>query len=320
MAIPVILDVDPGSDDAVAMMLAIKSDLIDLQAVCTVAGNKSIEHTTENALRLIQKMNVDVPVYKGCGRPVFMHLLDLPEPANNKIDIERDGQTIQMHDDYLKLEPATIEHESVPAAAFYVQYLREATEPVTIILTGPVSNLALALMLDASIVKNISEVIIMGGGDALSNITSSAEANIYHDPHALAWILNSGVRLTMVPLDATHMAPVTAETCRELREINTFSTVFAADLVEQRMQVYTETDSFVDEAPVHDALAVCALINPDVLTDCPRVHMDVETMPGKAFGQTIVDHRLQADDLNCFFALGADKTLFNEMLKDILAR
>lgn len=318
MAIPVILDVDPGSDDAVAIMLAINSELIDLKAICTVAGNKSIDNTTENALRVVEKMNSDVPVYKGCSKPVYKHFLNLKTPGGNQIEITVNGEKISMHEDFLNIEPARRTCEEKSAPAFYVEFLKHAEEAVTVIMTGPVSNLAIALMMDPSIVDNINELVIMGGGYAISNISSSAEANIYNDPHALDWILNSGVKLTMIPLDATYMAAVPFECCEELRSINTFATNFAADLIEQRIKVHNATDPLDNSAPVHDALAVCAVINPDILIRCPKVRMDVETLPGKTFGQTIVDLRPGAKGLNCNFAFAADKNLFCEMLKQIL--
>lgn len=313
-----ILDVDPGSDDAVAMMIALKSPNIDLKAVCTVAGNKSIDMTTENALRVVQAVGADVPVYKGCGKPVFKHEMSVLMPEGNKIDVEIDGKVIRMHDDYLELPASTRAYEKIPAASFYVEYLRAARAPIVLVATGPLTNLAVALMMAPDIVDHVAEIVIMGGGHRVTNVTNCAEANTFSDPHAAKWVLHSGAKITWVPLDATHMAAVPYERCVDLRGRNTLATNFVADLIEQRIKVHNVTDPLGNAAPVHDALAVCAVIDRSVLQDVRAINMDISTAEG-TIGQTVLDMRYTAPVPNCSFAFGADREKFSQMLLDILS-
>ena len=165
MAEKIILDVDTGSDDAVAIMTAVLSPDIQVEAVCTVAGNKSIEMTTENSLRVVQMLGCDVPVYRGCAEPLVKLLREerVPKQVPN-IKLVVDGQEIQMHEDYLDLPPAVNDAQDIPAPVFYLNYLRQAAEPVTLVAVGPLTNLAVAFMLDPGIVEKVKENHCYGWG------------------------------------------------------------------------------------------------------------------------------------------------------------
>ncbi|MCL2367465.1 MAG: nucleoside hydrolase [Oscillospiraceae bacterium] len=323
MARKIILDVDTGSDDAVAIMAAILSPEIELVAACSVAGNNPIDATTENTLRVIEAMGADVPVYRGASEPLLKHLAPgrlAPTPRSN-VELEHDDRIIKMHDEYLDLPGATVKEQDMPAAMFYVEYLRNATEPVTLVPVGPLTNLAIALMMDPTIVKNIAEIVIMGGGYKVTNASSSSEFNIFFDPEAALWVLRSGAKITWVPLDATHKAYLTLDDCLAFRALGTLAGDFAAALIEQRIFVHTHLQPLdvPDSAAVHDALAVCYLLDPSVLKDVRHVHMDIG-LTDYSDGQTIVDPRFHPEERNCWFAFDGDPVKFSRMLQDLFKR
>ncbi len=318
----VILDVDTGSDDAVAIMSAILSPDLQLEAVCSVAGNKDIDKTTENTLRVVQLLGADVPVYRGCREPLVKFLCSdrLPRRGESK-PVMKDGKEVQMHADYLDIPPATIREQAVSAPEFYVRYLRAAQEPVTIVAVGPLTNVAMALMLDGSILDKIEEIVVMGGGYYITNASPSAEFNIWYDPEAAQRVLHCGAKVTVVPLDATHAACITLDDCARFRALGTVSGDFAAALCEQRITVHDASQPLAvpHAAAVHDALCVAYLIDPAVLRDVRHVHCDVG-FRDFCEGQTILDPRYYTEEKNCYFAFDGDRFKFVNVLCDLFAR
>ncbi len=315
----IILDVDTGSDDAVAIMTAVLSPEIQVEAVCSVAGNKDIDKTTENTLRVVQLLGVDIPVYRGAASPLVKYLSkDRCVKPHFELPDNHVGEEIQIHPDYLDIPAATIKEQEMPAPIFYVDYLKKAKEPVTIVAVGPLTNLALALMLDSTILKNVEEIVVMGGAKDITNVTSAAEFNIWQDPEAAQWVIDSGAKVLLVPLDATHEACVTKTDSERLRAINTTASHFAADLCEFRIRAHNAYQPLVvpDAAAVHDALAVCYLIDPAVLKDVRHVSCDVG-FSGAAEGQTIIDPRFLTAKKNCYFAFGGDRFKFVDILCDV---
>ena len=312
----VILDVDTGSDDAVALMTAVLHDGVELVAACSVAGNKDIEKTTENTLRVMEALNVDVPVYRGCAEPMVKFLCQNRIPLPEYKPVMVDGKLLEMHSDYLDLPASTREPEALSAPMFYLDYLRKATEPVTIIAVGPLTNLAVALTMDPDIFRhNVEEIVIMGGGVTITNASPSAEFNIWYDPEAAEKVVQCGAKITFVPLDATHKAVITKDDCATFRELGTFSGDFAADLCEQRIAMHTATQPLYipDAAAVHDALAVSYVIDPSVLKDVRHVCLHVG-LGDYGEGQTIVDPRYFTGEKNCWFAFDGDRFRFMEIL------
>jgi inosine-uridine nucleoside N-ribohydrolase len=320
MAEKIILDVDTGSDDAVAIMAAILSPDIQVEAVCSVAGNKDIDKTTENSLRVVQYLGSDVPVYQGCSDPLVKFLREDRRPKKvHGLELVVDGKAVQMHADYLDIPEAEIKVGDIPAPVFYLNYLRRAEQPITLVAVGPLTNLAVALMLDPSIVEKVKRIVVMGGGYKVTNATATAEFNIWYDPEAAQKVLESGAEVVFVPLDATHKACVSQSDCAQLREIGTQASVFAAELIEQRILMHNAFQplEIPDAAAVHDALAVCYLIDESVLKDVRRVHCAIG-FRGLAEGQTVVDPRHVTEKKNCLFAFDGDREKFIEMLGGIL--
>lgn len=319
MAYKVVLDVDTGSDDAIAIMAAALSSEIELLGITTVNGNRNVDITTDNTLRVVSLLGIDTPVYKGCHLPMVSTLLkgrreNIPfkGPENKAEDV---------HGDHLPAPETTLREQQEHAVLWLINTLTAASENVTLIFVGPLTNLAMALRLAPQITRGIKEIIIMGGGYLITNITSGAEFNFWVDPEAAKIVLDCGAPIRLVPLDATHAAFVTRSEAEEIRKFNTPAARLCADLILQRLKGYKKFQP-LDEpeaVPVHDVLAVCALLNPEVLKDCMEVFVDVCISHGITDGMSLCDvgkrNRSMAPNANV--AKSADRELFIEMLMKI---
>lgn len=320
----VILDVDTGSDDAVALCTAALSPDLELVAACSVWGNQPIDNTTDNTLRLFEALGIDVPVYRGCDTAMTKYLCkDYVEFDTWRLRPKamRNGKEVKMHTPHLPLAPTTRKAEDMPAACFYVDYLRKTTEKVTLIAVGPLTNVGLALRIAPDIVNNIEEIVIMGGGSKITNHDPWSESNIYHDPEAAQIIAECGARVVWVPLDATHRAVITIDDCKRFREIGTFSAIFCAGQCEQRI-ISHDAGQPLDvphSAAVHDALCVAYVIDPTVLTDLRHCHIEIG-LSGYGEGQTIVDQRAYPLEKNGYFAFDGDRFKFVDILCDCFKR
>ena len=204
----VILDVDTGTDDAVAIMFAALHPELDLVGVTTVNGNVPVRYCTDNSLRVLDFIGrSQVPVYEGLARPLVR--LDFPTPKSYGRDSAED-----MHGTELPIPAPTSVKQDTGAVEFLVETLRATTEQITLVPVGPLSNIGAALAIDPRIADAVHRVVIMGGGHAFGNETASAEFNIWADPEAADMVFAAGFRdLTLVPLDATHRALVTKADC-----------------------------------------------------------------------------------------------------------
>ena len=312
----IILDVDTGSDDACAIMLAQLRPEIDLIAVCTVKGNQPIEYTTENTLRIRDLLHADFPVYKGCSGSLVKNVVypRIP-PTANADAYDEQGNKIHIHQELFDLPASDGKIEPLNAPNFYVDYLKNAKQPVTIVAVGPLTNLAVALIMEPQIVKNIEEIVIMGGGWNITNATLAAEFNIYDDPEAAQRVLHCGAKITMVPLDATHSAYISRKDAEALKAIGSPASLFAADLIERRIQVhdYAQPLEVKHSCALHDPLCIAYLIDPDVLKDVKLCNVEV-SLSGLTEGQTCVDQRAIQEGRNVHFAFGGDPKRFAKIL------
>lgn len=319
MAEKVILDVDTGSDDAIAIMAAVMSTDIELLGVSTVNGNRNIDVTTTNTLRLMSYLDADIPVYRGCHLPMVVSLL----PGRRK-HVPYTGPEIKeedVHGDYLPLPDTDRVPEPEHAVFWLVNTLVNATEKIMLIFVGPLTNLAMALRIEPNIIKNIKEIIIMGGGYLVNNITAGAEFNFWIDPEAAKIVADCGAPLRVVPLDATHEAYVSWEEADEFVQLGTPAGIFTGTLIQQRITGYNKFQPMpvYNTAPIHDALAVCALVDPGVLQNCMDVNMDVSFSPGATDGMSLFDTggRDRSRKPNATVARGADREKFVTMLKQL---
>jgi inosine-uridine nucleoside N-ribohydrolase len=300
-----VLDVDTGTDDAVAIMLAALHPALELLAVTTVNGNVEVEHCTDNTLRTLSWIGrADIPVYEGLSRPIVRS--DFPTPRALKRDAN-------VHMAVLPLPEAKLAKQRLSAPAFLVERIAQDPGAITLVAVGPLSNVAAAIALDPTFVANVRELMIMGGAINKSNVTPSAEFNIWADPEAAAVVLSAGFeKVTMVPLDATHEALISLEQCRQLRALGSPAGEAAAKFVEFRIAGYQANQStgVPDTAPVHDAVCIAALID-ETIIDTRFLNVVVETRGDYTIGRTVVDHEHRTQRAaNCHVALHADRERF----------
>ena len=314
----IILDVDTGSDDAIALMLSLLSPEIEVEAICTVWGNVSIEHATDNTLRLLSKMDYRIPVYAGMSAPIAKYLYE-ERKVESKVESEIDGEVVKMHDDQFDLPESKYKKEELPAPFFYIEYLSNAERPIDIVATGPLSNLGFAFSLRPDLVSKVKSLTIMGGGYNVTNV-GTAEANFWNDPEAAQIVLDSGVKPTLVPLDATHVALITKDEIERLRQNDNFHSRFAADLLHQRMILHSDIQplDLPNSATVHDALAVATLIDSAVLQEVKDVNCTV-CFAGTGEGHCVIDRRESPNKSNCKFAFSADRERFVNLLIETYA-
>ena len=316
----VILDVDTGTDDAIAIMTAIQSEELEVLGITTVNGNRGIEYTTENTLRVVEYLNTQIPVYKGCSLPMVS---TLKKGRRDNIPYKGpEDPEDNVHGDYIELPPATIKEEKEHAVFWLIDTLMKSDGDITLIPVGPLTNIAMAIRIEPAIVKKINSIIIMGGGYREVNITPSAEVNFWVDPEAAKIVIDSGCDIILVPLDATHAAAVSVDTANNIRKKGTKAGILTADIINQRHRAYKHWQPMddINSVPVHDALAVCAAINKNVLKDVVEVYADIDIGGGAADGMSILDtdKRYKNKKANVKAALNADKELFADMLLNIL--
>jgi inosine-uridine nucleoside N-ribohydrolase len=311
----VILDVDTGTDDAVALMCAALHPDLELVAATTVNGNVEVHYCTENTLRVFDYIGQQVPVYEGHFAPLVR--ADFPVPRQQTASGEIHGRTLDI--------PASQSRKrDLHAVDFLVDYYRSPAGQETILVpVGPLTNIAAAIQREPRIIEQIPALVMMGGGHAVGNVTPSAEFNIWADPEAARIVFRSGLRkITVVPLDATHRALVSLADCQRLRSLNTPAATAAAIFTEKRIAGYQVTygDS-IGSAPVHDALAVLAIVDPAVLASVIHVYVDVETVGELTVGRTVLDtHNRLHQPPNADVALDADQDRFVSLLISTLAR
>lgn len=310
----IILDVDTGTDDAVALMTAALSPDLELVGATTVNGNTTIDNTTENTLRVFDWIGMpDIPVHRGMDRPLARTQMQQLNPAS------------RIHGSLLDLPPVSRGATLQPGHAvdWLIDTYLASDGDVVLCPVGPLTNIATAIQKEPRILEKIPEIVIMGGAHDHGNSTPSAEFNIWLDPEAARIVVNCGVPIRMVPLDATHRALVSTEDAEALRALGTPAGEAAARFVLKRIDGYDATQQMphrAGAAPVHDALAVCAIIDPSILTT-KLIPVDVEVHAELSVGRTVCDFRFRgAKPANVHFAVDADEPKFVRMLMEILGR
>lgn len=319
----VILDVDTGSDDAVAILCAVLSKKLEVVGVCTECL-LPIEVTTVNTLKVLQLLGQRIPVYRGAHQAMVRNLSPLRKRQmvfNRPVTVE--GREIRMHMPF-DLPLGDQRQEEKDAASFYVDYLRQCVEKVTIVLTGPMTNLALALLMEPGIVEHIEELVIMGGGYHSANVSPYAESNFFRDPEAAQRVLSCGAQITLLPLDATHAAALTPAQQSRFESLGNPFYAFVAELMSARRAVYDRTQPLKKAGeslvPLHDALCIAYLLCPQVLTPMRSCFCAVSCGPGPADGALMVDERACPAAPNVRMALGADREIFGDFLVETLGR
>jgi inosine-uridine nucleoside N-ribohydrolase len=270
----IILDTDPGHDDAIALLLALASPELEIVGITTVSGNQTLEKTTANALKILEFVErTDVPVHAGAPRPL----------------VREQWAAAYVHGESGLDGPELPDPETEPRKGHAIDFIAAQVEEhdgVVLVPVGPLTNIGLLLAKYPGIESRIARVVLMGGAIAEGNVTPAAEFNVWADPEAAHRVFTSGIDVTMVGLDVTHKALLLPETVDEIRR-----TGRVGSLVAQLYDFYHERHVRMygwEGSPVHDALAVAHVIRDDfVETEHRHVQVDIGPEPGR--GRTYVD-------------------------------
>ena len=307
MSTPIIIDCDPGHDDAIAILLALASPEVQVLGITTVGGNSDLENTTRNALTVLEVAErTDVPVAAGCDHPL-VRPLQVADHVHGKSGM--DGP---------RLDPPTTRPVDAHAVDFIAETIAASTEPVTLVPTGPLTNIALLLRHFPDVKENIGRLVLMGGAIGLGNRTPAAEFNIWADPEAASIVFESGLDVTMVGLDVTHQALMGREHGERLRPTGRCG-AFVADLLDFFVQFHERVYG-LDASPIHDAVAVADVIWPDLM-EADRFHVAVETDSDLTLGRTVVDRwRVTGREPNARVGLAIDGGEFGERAVERISR
>ncbi len=297
----IIIDCDPGHDDAIALMLALASPELNLLGVTTVSGNQTLDKTTANAIRVLDHVGrADVPVAAGADRPL---LRERQTAADVHGETGLDGPD---------LPPPSREPEPAHAIDWIAATVRERPRAVTLVPIGPMTNIALFMARYPELTGLIERIVLMGGAVGEGNVTPAAEFNIWADPEAAHRVFSSGLDLTMVGLDVTHQALLTPVDIERLRGAGRAGKL-VADLFGFYARYHRDQYGW-NGAPVHDAVAVAHVIDRGLLTT-KHLGVIVDTGPELSRGRTHTDLSGLSDwERNCNVAVGIHADLFREML------
>lgn len=274
MSTPIIIDCDPGHDDAIAILLAAASPELELLAVTTVAGNTTLDKTTANAIRVLDLLGIDTPVAAGADRPLVRDLV-VAEYVHGASGL--DGPV---------LDPPSRAPDPRHAVELMAQVVAASERPVTLVPVGPLTNVALFLAVYPDLAARLERVVLMGGSIGMGNVTPSAEFNIYVDPEAAHRVFGSGLDVTMIGLDVTHRALLRPHDAARFAGGGRVSR-FVADLYGFFSR--HEPAGGAQGVPVHDALAIAHVIWDDlVVTESRAVEID---RGEQGRGRTVVDRR-----------------------------
>jgi pyrimidine-specific ribonucleoside hydrolase len=303
----IILDCDPGHDDALAMLLALARPEIDLAAITTVAGNSTLENTTRNALSVLTLVGrTDIPVASGAAEPMERELITAPNVHG--------GSGLAGAD----LPTPAVGVVTDDAPAFMAQVVRESAVPVTLVPTGPLTNVAQFLARFPAEFRQLEAICLMGGSITEGNVSASAEFNIWVDPEAARDVFECGLPVTMIPLDVTHQALVSLADADRMEQLGNRTGVVFADLLRFFALFHIERYGW-QGAPIHDAVAVANVALPDMV-ERRSYRVDVETTSELTRGRTVVDlHGVSGKPANAQVGVGIDQPRFVEVLLEAVA-
>lgn len=272
----IILDCDPGHDDAIAILLAGKSKYIELLGITVVAGNQTLEKTTKNALNVCQYLELDVPVYAGCGQPMIRDKQVISEEIHGESGL--DGPVFEI------LERKAEEKHAV---LYLIETLMNSDGDITLVPTGPLTNIAMAMRLEPKIVSKIKEIVLMGGTYQLGNVTPAAEFNILADGDAAHVVFTSGCPIVMVGLDVTRKVLCYPSIIERMEKSNSK----ASQLFGELMRFFNKSQKEVfgwEGGPLHDPVTVAYLIDSSVLKT-KEMYTEIDIRGTQSYGRTNCD-------------------------------
>ncbi|WP_033289725.1 nucleoside hydrolase [Amycolatopsis jejuensis] len=305
----IILDCDPGHDDAIALLLAHGNPEVDLLAVTTVFGNQTVDKVTRNALAVARVAGITgVPFARGMHRPLVRPIRTAPGIHGES---GLDGPVLP--------EPAITPDPRHAVDLIIDTVLAHAPGTVTLVPTGPLTNIALAARKEPRIVPRVREVVLMGGGYHTGNWSAVAEFNVVADPEAAHIVVHEDWPVVMVGLDLTHQALATPEVRARIAEVGTGPARFVGGLLDFFGTAYLAAQGF-PHPPVHDPCAVAYVIDPDVMTT-RRVPLTVELTGTHTLGMTVADFRAEPPpECHTRVAVDLDHGRFWALVADALAR
>ena len=309
MAHKIILDCDPGHDDVIAILLAHGNSDIELLAITTVVGNQTLDKVTHNALAVARVAGITgVPIAAGCPRPLVRDIEVAPaihgESGLDGPELPEPTQTVDPRHAVDLIIDTVMAHE--PGS-------------VTLVPTGGLTNIALAVRKEPRLAERVKQVVLMGGGYHIGNWSAVAEFNIMIDPEAAHIVFNEKWPLLMVGLDLTHQALATPDVVERIAAVNTRPSKFVLELLEFFGRTYKQSQGF-DAPPVHDPCAVAYVIDPSVMTTV-QVPVDIELSGGLTVGMTVADFRATAPkECTTSVAVDLDQAKFWDLIVDSLHR
>jgi inosine-uridine nucleoside N-ribohydrolase len=298
---PIILDCDPGHDDAIALLLAIASPELELVGVTTVSGNQTLDKTTANALRVLEFAGrPDIPVHAGADRP-FIRARDVAAHVHGESGL--DGPD---------LPPPTTTVRDRPAVDFIAEQIRARDGKLTLVPTGPLTNVGLLFALHPDAVPE--RIVLMGGSVGEGNRTPAAEFNIWADPEAAQRVFSAGLDTTMIGLDVTHRALVTETDTERLRGSGRVGAM-VAELMDFYSRFHRVRYPDLGGSPMHDPVCIAHLVDPE-LVDVRPASIEVDCSAGPSWGRTNVDWRGREHfgEPNAKVGLDLDGERFAELL------
>ncbi len=306
--IPIILDTDPGHDDAFAIMMALASDRLELLGLTTVAGNSPIENTTKNALRILERVGrTDVPVAQGLGKPMCDRLrCEVAKKYHGESGLEGP-----------EFPPVKTPLHPLHAVDFIAEALRARTDKVTLVPVGPLTNIAAFLLCYPELAGRIEQICIMGGltYPSPNGATASAEYNIYQDPEAAHIVFSSGIPIIMHSINSTGLGKVTDAEVDRMAALGNAGR-FAGELMAFYRRIFQSSGQ--SSYNICDSHAIAYLIDPDIYTGrWAHVEMDLDGEYTRAM--TVCDLRDgQEKDANCFVVLDCDNQAYFKLMFDCL--
>lgn len=273
---PIIIDTDPGIDDAAALCIALRHPALDVKLLSTVAANVTVDKTTVNALKLTQFLDVDVPVARGCDAPLLKTL----EPSSHI-----HGESGM---DGYEFPPLTREPLKKHSVEVMREMIMESPEKVTLVPIGTHTNIAILLRMYPEVKEKIEEIVTMGGGITGGNTNSAAEFNIYNDPHAAAMVFRSGVPVTMMGLNVTNYALLHLDGALKIKESGP-----VGEMLYSLFRFY-RGGTLEAGLRIHDACTICYLLHPEFFRTEKR-YIEIVT-EGPAAGATVMQSNLLKED------------------------
>ena len=302
--LPVIIDCDPGHDDAIALLLAFSAKELEILGVTVTGGNQSLDKTLQNTKNILEVANVNADISAGLVKPLLRELEIAPEVHG---ETGLDGPV---------MPKSKQENHELGAVEFMYKQLSEAKEPLTIIATGPLTNVGALLIVYPEVKHKIKQISIMGGAMIGGNWTASAEFNILVDPDAAKVVFNSGIPIIMSGLDVTHKALIFEEEIESFRNIDSKVSVMVAELLDF-FHLFHKEQGYAG-MPLHDPCAVAYLMRPEIFTT-EEYYVDIETKSETTLGATVVDQfGVTGNAKNTTVLLDVDREKFRDLLLEAM--